>query len=167
MPRLILSVGAMVMILGALAISACDLADKDGSSDEVRPDSESSSAAVVEVKVSGQEGAYQFTVTLESPDLGCNQYADWWEVITPEGRLLYRRILAHSHVEEQPFARSGGPVPIMAMDSIIVRGHMNVLGYGVQAAVGSVNSGLHIGEIDPKLAKDLDKMEPLPTSCQF
>ena len=65
-------------------------------------------AAVEDVSVSGDPGRYQFAVTIRSDETGCDQYADWWEVVSESGDLLYRRILAHSHVDEQPFARSGG-----------------------------------------------------------
>ncbi|MCB0054175.1 MAG: hypothetical protein KDE24_32035, partial [Caldilinea sp.] len=67
-------------------------------------------ADVFGVTVRGDDGAYQFSVEIASPDTGCNQYADWWEVLDSDGNLLYRRILTHSHVDEQPFIRSGGPV---------------------------------------------------------
>ena len=80
-------------------------------------------ADVIGVQVSGAPGAYQFNVTIKSPDTGCQQYADWWEVVSEDGRLLYRRVLLHSHVDEQPFTRSGGPVPIQADTVVWVRAH--------------------------------------------
>ena len=86
-------------------------------------------------------GAYTFSVTLSSLDTGCDQYADWWEVITPDGELVYRRILAHSHVNEQPFTRSGGPVELQETTQAIVRAHMNNAGYGGVAFSGSPASG--------------------------
>jgi hypothetical protein len=53
-----------------------------------------------------------------------------WEVVDVTGEaLLYRRILGHSHVSEQPFVRSGGPVSATS-DVVIVRSHGNVGGYG-------------------------------------
>lgn len=51
---------------------------------------------------------------MRSPDRDCGLYADWWEVVGEDGRLLYRRILMHSHPDEQPFTRPGGPVAIAA-----------------------------------------------------
>ena len=66
------------------------------------------SANVMQVSVGGNPGSYTFSVTIESPDSGCDQYADWWEVVSPEGQLIYRRVLLHSHVREQPFHSLGG-----------------------------------------------------------
>ncbi len=64
---------------------------------------QNSFAEVSEVEATGQANNYTLAVTVSSPDTGCDSYADWWEVITPEGELLYRRVLLHSHVDEQPF----------------------------------------------------------------
>ena len=69
---------------------------------------ESVHADVTAVSATGEAGAYTFDATVRSPDTGCNSYADWWEVVSPNGELLYRRVLLHSHVDEQPFTRSGG-----------------------------------------------------------
>jgi len=80
-------------------------------------------ASVTNVTVTGSPGAYTFNVTIESSDLGCDQYADWWEVVRNDGSLAYRRILAHSHITEQPFTRSGGPVNVAENEFVTVRVH--------------------------------------------
>jgi hypothetical protein len=118
--------------------------------------------------VRGAPGGYTFSVTLSSPDAGCDQYADWWEVITTDGELVYRRILAHSHVNEQPFTRSGGPVELQETTQAIVRAHMNNAGYG-----GVVFSGSPASEFtaDPSvssaLAPQLADAAPQPDGCAF
>jgi hypothetical protein len=126
------------------------------------------SADVVGVRVSGAAGAYTFSVTLSSPDTGCDQYADWWEVLTPDGELIYRRILAHSHVDEQPFTRSGGPVDLQEMTQAIVRAHMNEAGYGGTAYSGSPATGFAADPSIPgPLAPELADAAPQPDGCAF
>jgi hypothetical protein len=124
-------------------------------------------AIVTHVSASGKPGSYSFSVTVESPDTGCGQYADWWEVLSTDGELLYRRVLLHSHVNEQPFSRSGGPVGILSEDSLVFRAHMNTTGYGSTAMQGSVDSGFEQIELSWGFARDVETMEPLPTDCDF
>jgi len=127
-------------------------------------------AIVKEVKVSGDEQNYTFAITLKSPDKGCGQYANWWEVISNDGKnLIYRRILGHSHVDEQPFTRSGGEVNIDAAQEIIIRGHMHPTGYGsgIIAMKGSVTNGFQPYELAAGFAIDLEDIAPQPSGCAF
>ena len=125
-------------------------------------------ADVTAVRVSGAPGAYTFSVTLSSPDTGCDQYADWWEVITTDGELVYRRILAHSHVNEQPFTRSGGPVELQETTQAIVRAHVNNAGYGGVAFSGSPASGFVADpSVTSALAPELADATPQPDNCAF
>lgn len=125
-------------------------------------------ASVEEVAVTGTEGGYTFNVTLNSPDEGCNQYADWWEVISTDGEtLLHRRVLLHSHVNEQPFTRSGGPITISKDETVIIRGHMNNSGYFTNALIGNVNTGFSPATLESDFATGLDSIEPLPEGCAF
>lgn len=126
-------------------------------------------AAVTEASFTGEPGAYQVSVTVTSPDTGCDQYADWWEVISADGELIYRRILAHSHVDEQPFTRSGGPVAIAPTDLIFIRVHMNNTGYSSQVLQGTVADGLRTTTllIDPNHAADVASQPPQPSGCAF
>ncbi|MFB6286013.1 MAG: discoidin domain-containing protein [Candidatus Bipolaricaulia bacterium] len=131
-------------------------------------DAEATVAAdVVDVSTRGEPGDYTFEVTVKSPDTGCDQYADWWEVLSTDGELLHRRILAHSHVNEQPFTRSGGPVAIDADETVIVRAHMNPTGYGGQAMRGSVDEGFQTAELPADFAADVEDEEPQPSGCAF
>ena len=123
---------------------------------------------VTKATTSGTTTNYSFSVTLESPDTGCDQYADWWEVVSMEtGELLYRRILAHSHVDEQPFTRSGGPANATPSDQLMIRGHMNNLGYGKVVLVGSVSDGFVSDTIGRNFAISLETAAPLPNDCAF
>ncbi len=122
---------------------------------------------VTKIEVSGKANAYTFAVTIESPDTGCDQYADWWEIVDLDGNLVYRRILDHSHVTEQPFMRSGENIALAENKEVYVRMHMNNSGYAAKAQKGSVESGFQATELDVKFAKDLEKAAPLPDGCAF
>ena len=124
-------------------------------------------ADTLSVQVSGEPGAYQFAVEISSPDTGCEQFADWWEVVSEEGQLLYRRILLHSHVDEQPFIRSGGPVEIDAETVVFVRAHMNTTGYGGAVMKGMVQSGFELVEVQEGFGSELERVPPQPEDCAF
>lgn len=124
-------------------------------------------ADVADVAVSGSEGAYTFSVTIRSPDTGCDQYADWWEVTTESGELVHRRILAHSHVDEQPFTRSSSPIEVDASTTVIVRAHLNPGGYGGAALRGSAADGFAPTDLPSDFAAQLETADPLPTGCAF
>lgn len=124
-------------------------------------------ADVVSVETAGEPGAYTFAVGISSPDTGCGQYADWWEMVSADGELLYRRVLTHSHVEEQPFVRSGGPVEIPADRVVWVRAHMHPGGYGGKTWRGAVASGFEQAEPVEGFAAGLAREAPLPAGCRF
>ena len=124
-------------------------------------------AQVTKVEAIGEPNNYTFSVTIDSPDTGCDRYADWWEVITPQGELIYRRVLLHSHVDEQPFTRTGGAVAIQPEDEVIVRVHMSRSGYSPQAQQGTVKSGFVTVTLPQDLADNLESVEPLPEDCAF
>jgi hypothetical protein len=124
-------------------------------------------ANVTAVSTSGSVGTYTFSVTLKSDETGCEQYADWWEVLSEEGELLYRRILVHSHPTTQPFTRSGGKVAVKADEVVYVRAHMNVLGYVGAVMKGSVSKGFKAVTDLPKFSEKLETQSPLPKGCLF
>ncbi len=128
---------------------------------------ENEPSAVTNVEATGESGAYSFATTIKSDDTGCDRYANWWEVTTPDGRLLYRRILALSHADEQPFTRSGGPVAVDADQEIIVRVHMYPNGYSTQAVQGNVETGLVPTTLPQGFASELAEAEPQPNGCTF
>ncbi len=74
---------------------------------------------------------YRFDVTLKHADTGWDHYANKWEVIGPDGSVLGTRVLAHPHVNEQPFTRSLGGVKIAdGIDEVMIRGGDSVHGVG-------------------------------------
>jgi hypothetical protein len=130
-------------------------------------ETEAALADVLSVDVSGSPGNYQFAVEVSSPDQGCEQYANWWEVLGEDGTLLHRRILAHSHVNEQPFVRSSGPIDIQPDTRVIVRAHMFPGGYGGTALQGSVAAGFAAVELPPDFAAAVADEPPQPSGCAF
>jgi len=161
------------LIFGILCLGACGTQQPEMVNSSAVPAAQPSAtppSAVADVRtvsVSGEPNAYRFSVEIQSPDLGCEQYADWWEVLSVEGELLYRRILAHSHVNEQPFVRSGGPVPIAPDTVVWVRAHMHPGGYGGVAFKGSVEGGFQAADYAPDFALDAAETPPLPEGCAF
>jgi hypothetical protein len=149
----------MRYLIGWLMLAAAALATPQGASGD---------AKVLEVQASGRAGAYTFAVRVQSPDQGCERYADWWEVVSADGtKLIYRRILLHSHVSEQPFTRSGGPVQIGPDTVVVVRVHVHPLGYARAALRGSVAGGFEPVLLPPGFGAALETTGPLPTSCWF
>lgn len=106
-------------------------------------------------------------MTVASPDIGCDSYADWWEVVSEDGELLTRRVLLHSHVDEQPFTRSGGGLNVQPNDTVIVRAHMSVGGYGGSVMRGTVAEGFSPAEVSPGFAASLDTQGPRPAGYAF
>ena len=138
-----------------------------GGQNEISQETGAAVADVISVEVSGNPNEYQFSVEIASADKGCDQYADWWEILTEEGQLVYRRILAHSHVSEQPFLRSGGPVSIGVDTVVIVRAHMHPGGYNGNVMIGTVQSGFEEVALMPDFAVDVESEPPQPAECAF
>jgi hypothetical protein len=140
--------------------------------------SEGSYANVTAVSATGTAGSYTFNVTIESADIDCTQYADWWEVLSEDGSLVYRRILEHSHTDANgssdpdapgnTFTRSGGPVPVTDGDVVVVRAHMSVGGYDGAVMRGSVGTGFtQASDLAADFAAGVEQDEPQPDGCEF
>ena len=82
-----------LLLAGALALAA--VAARAGEADVV-------GAAAREIG----DGVYRFQVTVRHADEGWDHYADAWQVVAPDGAVLATRVLAHPHVNEQPFTRN-------------------------------------------------------------
>ncbi|MEL6554747.1 MAG: hypothetical protein AAFQ63_14965 [Cyanobacteria bacterium J06621_11] len=162
------ALGLFLFLCGCAAQSLEPQYTEQVSTKSERSVKESEAPGVIAVEMlSGAADDYTFSVTIQSPDEGCDRYANWWEVITEDGTLLYRRILAHSHVDEQPFTRSGGPVAIEADDLVIVRSHMHPTGYHTQAMKGTFTDGFESVTLPAEFAIELSESSPIPTGCSF
>ena len=93
-------------------------------------------ADVVEVKVRrSAPGVYDFDVSVKSVDKGWDYYADAFEVLSPDGKLLGRRVLLHPHETEQPFTRDLYGVRIPAgITEVVVRARHKPKGYDGRSA---------------------------------
>ncbi len=79
----------------------------------------------------GSDGSWRFDVTLRHGDEGWDHYADRWDIVGPDGTVYGNRVLAHPHVNAQPFTRSlSGVVIPDNLVSVVVRGHDLVHGLG-------------------------------------
>lgn len=87
-------------------------------------------ADVVDVQVSGSNGSYNFSVTVRHADEGWEHFANRWEVVGEDGTIYGTRVLAHPHVNEQPFTRSGSINIPVGVSTVIVRANDSVHGLG-------------------------------------
>lgn len=96
-------------------------------------------ADVIDAKVRATgTRVYAFDVTIRSKDRGWDDYAERFEIVTPDGTLLGTRILLHPHEDEQPFARSLDDVRIPpGIERVTVRAWMK-RGGKEKAAGGAV-----------------------------
>jgi len=68
---------------------------------------------VVDVKATQSNNkTWSFAVTLKHADEGWDHYANEWQVIAPDNKILATRTLYHPHVNEQPFTRGTQGVKI-------------------------------------------------------
>ena len=153
---------------------ACIAADPD--KEAARPDLERTSPApapaadVIAIETTSvgapSDQRFRFAVTVRSDEVGCERYADWWEILQLDGKLLQRRILTHSHVDEQPFTRSGPALAIAPDLEVLVRAHLHPAGYVGQGLQGSIEGGWRPVASD-SLATELADAAPLPDGCRF
>ncbi|MBI3562124.1 MAG: hypothetical protein HY080_10465 [Gammaproteobacteria bacterium] len=89
-------------------------------------------ADVIDVQVSKVDANhYDFEVTVKHDDTGWEHYADKWEILGPDDKIIATRELAHPHVGEQPFMRSLENVTIPSgVTTVTVRAHDKQHGYG-------------------------------------
>lgn len=111
---------------------------------------------IVKVKAhQSNNKTWTFAVTLKHADEGWDHYANEWQVLAPDNKILATRTLYHPHVNEQPFTRntSGVKIPdeiktvyVIAKDTV----------HGLSKKAVSVN--LETNEVLPITLKELRKM---------
>ena len=84
------------------------------------------------------KSTWTFHVTVRHPDTGWGDFADGWDVLTPDGTVVkpdssgqFTRELLHPHVNMQPFTRSQSGIVIPpGVTRVRVRAHDLVDGFG-------------------------------------
>lgn len=77
----------------------------------------------------------RFDVTLSHADTGWDDYADGWRIELADGTILGTRVLAHPHVNEQPFTRSSQIAVPSSIEEVFVRASDNVGGWANETVV--------------------------------
>ena len=104
----------VLMLMSMSMLMACGGSEEVGAVESV-PETPGMCADVEEVVITAEAGGtFRFHVTVRSSETGWDKYADAWEVRAPDGTVLGTRILAHPHLDEQPFTRSLSGVAIPA-----------------------------------------------------
>jgi hypothetical protein len=115
-----LPIVAIALAIMAVGASCTASVEETGASSTfaTTPTEISGCADVIEATLEPSGDGYRVSATILSRDTGWEKYADAWEVRTPDGTVLGTRILAHPHVDEQPFTRSldGVVIPTGATD---------------------------------------------------
>jgi hypothetical protein len=80
------------------------------------------------------DGSYDFDVTVKSNDRGWEYFADAFEVLAPDGKVLGTRVLLHPHEGEQPFTRElyGVQIP-QGIERVVIRARHKPKGYDGKA----------------------------------
>lgn len=108
------------------------------------PTSSAANADVTYVRaVQSADGSWTFHITVSHPDTGWDDYADGWDILPLNGSKpiiregdVFTRLLAHPHVDEQPFTRSQSGIIIPGdVTQVIVRAHDIVDGFGGQEII--------------------------------
>lgn len=85
---------------------------------------------IVNAKVEKSGMNWRVEVTIRHDDSGWDHYADGWDVLDANGKLLGHRELLHPHVDEQPFTRSLGNMMLPdGTREVFVRAHCSVTGW--------------------------------------
>ena len=133
-----------LILLTLLTLSACQAAETPPAATVTEGSESAADADVTHVRaVQADDGTWTFHVTVEHPDTGWEDYADGWDVVTPDGTVLkpnpddpFTRLLVHPHENEQPFTRSQGDIEIPnGVTEVRVRAHDIVDGFGGEEIV--------------------------------
>jgi len=94
-----------------------------------------------------KDGSWTFHVSVAHPDIGFEDFADGWDLVTPSGDVIkvdrdqrFTKIVRHPHVKEQPFTRTQKGIRIPeGVRSVTVRAHDRLAGFGGEEVVVDLN----------------------------
>jgi hypothetical protein len=136
---------AAIVLAAVIAATSCTAATEEATtSPEVAPTATmvGECADVIDATIDASGDAYRVSATILSGDTGWEKYADAWEVRAPDGTVLGTRVLAHPHVNEQPFTRSLDRVEIPAgIVSVEIVARDSVVGFCGEAVDITVPGG--------------------------
>ena len=97
----------------------------------ISPGAVAGKADVLKATATKTGDSWSVSATIRHADTGWKHYANSFQVLGPDRKVLGTRVLFHPHVDEQPFTRSltGIKIPV-GIKSIIVRAGDLVHGYG-------------------------------------
>ncbi len=98
-----------------------------------------------------------FAVTLKHADEGWDHYANEWQVLAPDSKILATRTLYHPHVNEQPFTRNTSGVKIPANMKVVYVIAKDTV-HGLSKKVAEVN--LETKEVNTISLSELRKIKP-------
>ena len=104
-------------------------------------------ANIIKVEIQHSfDDVYNFNVTVVHQDEGWKHFANGWEVLSPQGKVLAVRVLQHPHVNDQPFTRSMQVKIPEGISEVIIRAHDLVHEYGgCEITVGIPEKGTEDG----------------------
>ncbi len=98
-------------------------------------------ADVVSASAKCSTSTCDFVVTVRHQDAGWDHFANAWQVVAPDGRVLATRVLRHPHVGEQPFTRGLRGVEIPpALEEVRIRARDSVHGLGGKEVVVEIRN---------------------------
>ena len=134
----------LILMALTLLLVSCSVTPTAAPTATPIPEASDANANVTYVRaVQSDDGTWTFHVTVEHPDTGWEDYADGWDVVTPDGQVLkpdpesaFTRTLLHPHENEQPFTRSQRSIEIPeSVTQVRLRAHDIVDGFGGQDVV--------------------------------
>ncbi|MGR3274057.1 nSTAND1 domain-containing NTPase [Acaryochloris marina NIES-2412] len=117
-------------------------------------------------------GKHTLKVNLYGPSKGCEQYIDWWEILSEDQELLDRRTFNTNHEAQQTFPGNSKPIQVAVDQTLLVRAHLHLedkdkSGYEArQAWEGNIKDGFKMIRLPENFATDLAKADPQPKPCQ-